>query len=317
MTQHSPAPRVGVVLGAGGTLGAAWMVGTLAALQERAARPLGDVELMVGTSAGAILTAALRAGTSVGELIGHQQGAPSEFPPLHHLDRHTRLAPPTMRLGSPHLLARATLAPHRVPPRVAASALVPHGRGHLRAVNHLVSAMQHRTNPHEVWPARPTWIVAVDYRSGRRTVFGRHGDPTAPLPDAVEASCSIPGWYQPKTIAGRPYVDGGVHSAASVDLVARAGLDVVYVLAPMAGHAVHRPRGVIAQAERFARICIGGWLDAEAARVRATGTRVVMITPGPADLAAMGVNLMDSSRRANVVRTALATASDRIDAAAG
>jgi hypothetical protein len=31
----------------------------------------------------------------------------------------------------------------------------------------------------------------------------------------------------------------------------------------------------------------------------------------------MGVNLMDSSRRANVVRTALATASDRIDAAAG
>lgn len=32
--------RVGLVLGAGGTLGAAWMIGGLAAVEERIGRPL-------------------------------------------------------------------------------------------------------------------------------------------------------------------------------------------------------------------------------------------------------------------------------------
>jgi predicted acylesterase/phospholipase RssA len=44
--------RVGLVLGAGGTLGAAWMVGALGAVQERIGRPLQDLDVIVGTSAG-------------------------------------------------------------------------------------------------------------------------------------------------------------------------------------------------------------------------------------------------------------------------
>ena len=43
--------RIGLVLGAGGVLGAAWTAGALAALQERVDRPLGTVDLVVGTSA--------------------------------------------------------------------------------------------------------------------------------------------------------------------------------------------------------------------------------------------------------------------------
>jgi len=51
-----------VVLGAGGTLGAAWMIGALGAIQERVGRPLADVDVIVGTSAGSILAASLRYG---------------------------------------------------------------------------------------------------------------------------------------------------------------------------------------------------------------------------------------------------------------
>ena len=53
-------PRIGLVLGAGGVLGAAWMTGALPALQERLPCAINDVEVMVGTSAGSVVAAALR-----------------------------------------------------------------------------------------------------------------------------------------------------------------------------------------------------------------------------------------------------------------
>src|SRR5215831_2597983 len=82
-------PRVGIVLGAGGILGAAWMVGVLGVLQKRFDDPLGDVEVMLGTSAGSILTAALRNGVSVDELVAHQRGHPTALPTLQDIDRAT------------------------------------------------------------------------------------------------------------------------------------------------------------------------------------------------------------------------------------
>ena len=83
--------------------------------------------------------------------------------------------------------------------------------------------------------------MAVDYESGRRVAFGRPGSPAVSLPDAVVASCSIPGWYEPKVINGRRYIDGGVRSSTSLDLLARVDLDEVYVLAPMASYDTDSP----------------------------------------------------------------------------
>ena len=47
------------MLGAGGVLGAAWMTGALACLQDRLSCAAGDVDVIVGTSAGSVLAAAL------------------------------------------------------------------------------------------------------------------------------------------------------------------------------------------------------------------------------------------------------------------
>src|SRR5436305_4597760 len=69
-----PRPRVGLVLGAGGVLGAAWMTGALPAVQERLPCPVAAVDLIVGTSAGSVLAAALRCGTGIDEMIAHQRG---------------------------------------------------------------------------------------------------------------------------------------------------------------------------------------------------------------------------------------------------
>jgi NTE family protein len=305
---------VGVVLGGGGVLGAAWMAGALGALQDRLPCPIGEVDIVLGTSAGSILAAALRCGVDLTEIVAHQRGASLvSLPDLAAMDRDVGPLPrlPRMRLGSARLLVSTALAPHRVHPWVAASALVPQGRSQHRSLTALVDALvAYDTTAASArdWPCRgETWVVAVDYASGRRVAFGRPGAPPASLPEAVVASCSIPGWYEPKVINGRRYIDGGVRSSTSLDLLSRAGLDEVYVLAPMASYVNDSPRHPALRLERLFRRLVTTALSVEVRKVQAAGTRVLVHTPGPEDLAAIGVNLMDPTRRQQVLETSLAT----------
>jgi NTE family protein len=157
------------------------------------------------------------------------------------------------------------------------------------------------------WVDAPTWIVAVDYDSGQRVVFGQDGAPAAMLGDAVVASCSIHGWYEPTVIGGRRYMDGGVRSSTSLDLMAQADVDQVYVLAPMASTVTDHPRRPQERLERRLRRLITHALLREARALRSRGIRVTMLTPGPEDLAAMGANLMDPRRRDAVLGTSLRT----------
>jgi NTE family protein len=317
--------RIGLVLGAGGILGSAWTTGALANLATRIDRPLGELDLIMGTSAGSVLGAALRCGMTVAELVAHQRGTPpaeiaadldgGDLPDMRTIERESGDGRPPLPLpwiGSPRLLVSAAAHPLRTNPVIAASGLLPADRARMTSLVRMVVALQTRLGvTTDGWvPGAPLWVVAVDYDSGRRVVFGRDGAPPSTVGDAVLASCSIPGWFAPRVIDGRRYVDGGVASSTSVGLLARPGsppLDEVYVLAPMASHAYDRPRDPVACVERAVRRVITRWLDAEVRAVRATGTRVTVLTPGPADLAAMGGNLMNPRHRNRVLDTALET----------
>src|SRR5262249_60257030 len=104
-------------------------------------------------------------------------------------------------------------APRR-PPLAAMAPFFPPGRASLDPVTGVVRALR----PDGGWPLRPVpWIVAMDYDTGRRVVFGRDGAPAATLAEAVTASCSIPGWYAATVIGGRRYVGGGTCPPASGD----------------------------------------------------------------------------------------------------
>jgi NTE family protein len=114
---------------------------------------------------------------------------------------------------------------------------------------------------------------------------------------------------------GRRFVDGGVVSSTSVGLLARPSaprLDEVYVLAPLASHAYDRPLDPVATVERGVRRVFTRWLDREVHALRARGTLARVITPGPADLAAMGGNLMNPRRRAAVLERSLETSADAL-----
>ena len=189
----------------------------------------------------------------------------------------------------------------------AFSAAMPRGRGTLLPLHRMVELVSEPL-PDGGWPAAPsTWIVAMDYAAGTRTVFGRDGAPPATLADAVTASCAIPGWYVPVVIDGRPYVDGGTMSPTSLDLLVGAGLDEAYVLAPMASFAYDRPRAAMARAERRWRRLVSRRVLADAEALRASGTAVTLLGPGPEDLQTIGANLMDPRRREAVLATALRT----------
>lgn len=320
-------PRTALVLGAGGVLGAAWMTGALPAVQERLSCELGDVDIMLGTSAGSVMAAALRCGASIDDMLAFQRGEPiGLLAGVGEIHGGPWPRPPKLRFGSPRLMASALRTPHRIHPTVGASAWLPLGRENhhgLRAMVHLLHtdaktrpggalaagaepAAQHAAGSH--WIDRgQTWVVAVDYESGDRVVFGKDGAPRASLADAVVASCSVPGWFEPFVIDGRRYVDGGVRSATSLGLLARTGVEEVWVLAPMASLVADRPREPHKRLERRVRALLTFALQREVRNLRAAGVKVTVLTPGPEDLAVMGVNLMDPRRRTAVLETSLRT----------
>jgi NTE family protein len=314
--------RTGLVLGAGGVLGAAWMTGALACLQDRLPCAVGDVDVIVGTSAGSVLAAALRCHAPFDEMIAWQReratGILSESVAL--AARDGPLPPlPRWGFGSVRLALATLLTPHQVPPWVGAKAWLPPGRGQHTALRSLVSALHLRHHqqascggPPPQWVGGHTWVTAVDYDTGQRVVFGREGAPRASLPEAVVASCSIPGWYEPAIIGGRRYIDGGARSATSLDVLRDTDVRDVYVLAPRASIELDNPLLPYLWWERRRRQVVTYGLLRQAGALCAQGKRVTVLTPGPEDLAAMGVNLMDRRRGEAVLELSLRTSADAL-----
>lgn len=302
--------RRGLVLGGGGVLGAAWMVGALKALQEETGVDVRDFDALVGTSAGSVLVALLGAGVSVGDLVKHQLGVPVVSGPLagFHFDYErasggVRPQRPRPGLGSRELLIRNALQLRQLPPTAILSALLPVGRGNLEAVGALVSHVV----PEGWVPRDAVTVVALDYDSGQRVAFGRPGSPAAALHEAVMASCAIPGWYQPMVIGDHRYIDGGAWSSTNLDLLAGEGLDEVFVLAPQVSFDADTPTQWATRLERQWRNRVTRNVVREVKTVHRQGTQVTVLGPGPEDLEAIGGNLMDLSRRPRVIETSLRT----------
>lgn len=311
--------RRGLVLGGGGVLGGAWAVGALQAVRDVRGLEPEDFDVIVGTSAGSVLGTLVAAGVSVDSLRDHQFGLPITTGPLagYTWDYETATGGPRPRMpklrgpGSVRLMASSLRHGLRMPPTAVLSAFMPEGNGSLERVGHLIDAI----TPMGEWSPHPAlWIVALDYEGGRRVVFGRDDAPMVPLSLAVQASCAIPGWFEPVTIEGRTYVDGGAWSATSVDVLAAAGLDEVIVIAPMVSFDVDEPDSILTRLERRWRGQITRRCLSEVREVEAAGARVTLLGPGREDLEAMGGNIMDGRRRVAVLETSLRTSRVAIEA---
>jgi len=86
----------------------------------------------------------------------------------------------------------------------------------------------------------PFAAVATELETGQRTVFVRGN-----TGEAVRASCSVPGVFEPVAIGGRHYVDGGVVSPIPVDAARQLGADFVIAVDISARPDGGNPQGML------------------------------------------------------------------------
>jgi len=298
-------PTIGVVLGAGGIVGAAFHAGVLTALAE-AGFDARDAQAMVGTSAGSGVAASLRAGFPPIDLAPRNLGRAISAEAAEIVERSG--GPPTIDFR-PRPFARAPL-PSSLGllfrsgghPAKALAGLMPTGTISTDMIGERIDALYGERS----WPEQPLWICAVDLDGGDRVVFGR-GDADAPVGLAVQASSAIPGFFRPVVHKQRRYVDGGLHSPTNADLLAGLGLDLVVVVSPMSGTRISHGAIVPSARPLHARRLAG-----EVRQVRDSGTEVLTFQPTSADVTSMGRNPMDVRRRRITAETALASARSRL-----
>lgn len=296
-------PRIGLVLGAGGSVGIAYHGGVLAALADHTGWDPGSAELIVGTSAGSITASILRLGLPARDLAAISEGRPLS-PEGEALRRRGQLHNPRARLRSflryrpaadGQAFRQAILRPWSTSPVALLAALLPAGVVPTDSISvGLDTAYQGG------WADRPLWICTVRLRDGRRVVFGREGAPHASVGQAVAASCAIPTYFRPVTIGGERYVDGGVRSMVNLSLVADLGLDMVIVSSPMSWAPRWPSLGPDVIFRQLARRQLAG----EVRQVERRGTEVTAFQPTRRMTVAMGLNAMDARRRQLVSREA-------------
>ncbi len=308
---ETTAARVGLVLGGGGAVGAAYHAGALAALEHDLGWDARGASVVVGTSAGSLVGALLRSGVPSTDLAALTVGADVRdaspelvnslldrpaFPPvtLGSFLRTPRMPSPMMMLG----LAKLTMR-RRAFPFGALSMMLPEGREVLAP--HLAFIDELARGGAKSWPDDPLLVCAVRRRDWRRIVFGSRVDPP-PLSLALAASCAVPGYFAGVEIDREVYVDGGAISATNADVLSRhdldLDLDLAIVVSPMTGNG-RRP-----SVSQFVRDLCRRTLDQEVRALERHGIETVVIEPGPEVLAHMSMDFMREDTSVEIVQNA-------------
>jgi NTE family protein len=141
----------------------------------------------------------------------------------------------------------------------------------------------------------------MELETGRRVMFGAPDAPELSVSEAVQASCAIPGVFQPVRVGSRTYVDGGAWSPTNMDTADVTRGDRVLCLNPTGSirPAIGAPAGALGALSR-------GIAAAEALVLKHRGAIVTTINPDEQTAAVMGTNLMDPRLRRDVIEAGLA-----------
>ena len=291
--------KIGLVLGGGGLIGMGYHAGALEALDGWGV-DVGAADVIVGTSAGAIMGSYLVAGWTPADFVDYangrhpdvikENGSSSQLSPFVPLWSNS-LQRVSRSLGSMFAVASSRGYVNRLARGHVPGALLRHA-----FPSGLYSTTETRLRleedlPH-AWPEREIFICTADLYTGERVAFGYPGSPDAPFPDAVLASTAIPGLFPPVKIRDRQYVDGGIVSATSLDLAVDAGCEAIICVAPLG----YRNEGGIAEPKLWGpmlmRSLFARTLRREVLEARRRDVSVLVIRPWATDLADLGTNSM-------------------------
>ena len=284
------APDV-LVLGGGGIVGEAWMLGVLAGVEDATGIDLRESGAFIGTSAGSIVAASLHGGIRPrARLDDLPDGAEAVLPETDATSGGPAVARAVLRIGRAATglvapVALAAAAPGGAWLRRAALGRVPRGRRSLTMLRDEIDGHGAR------WDGR-LLVSAVELETGQRVMFGARGAPETTVGTAVQASCAIPGVFRPVEVDGRSYVDGGAWSPTNMDAatVGRGGR--VLCLNPTGSLRPNRdsPLGAMGPVSRAVAAV-------EALVLERRGAAVVNVSPDAGSAAAMGTNFMSPGPR--------------------
>ncbi|MEU1431073.1 patatin-like phospholipase family protein [Nocardia sp. NPDC005746] len=215
--------RRALVLGGGGAVGLSWMAGVVIALRAAGIDPAA-ADRIVGTSAGAVVGAALAAEVDLNLLLRRPSTETAELEPIaFDPDSFGEI------LG---LLGTPGLDPAEARRRAGARALemnLGDPATHIARIGAFVG--------HSDWPQRDLLITAISVDTGELQAWTPSGKAT--LPEALASSTSVPGVFPPIPIDGVHYFDGGMRSPINADLA--AGAERMLVVEPLAHLFPHAP----------------------------------------------------------------------------
>lgn len=301
--------KVGLVLGAGGLAGFAYLTTALSVLQQLTDWDPRHADVIVGTSAGSNIGGLLRAGTPIGQSLDDLMTLPANPRSMERLrelsgreaDRTTRLFPTSLRMAARETFRGPFMRPSRL-----ISGLLPNGNIRTDTMGDRMFEL-HGSD----WPDKELYIATVRLHDSERVVFGR--DRTdIPVGTAVEASSAIPGYFRPVSINSFRYIDGGTHSPTNADLLADHDLDLIVVVAPMS---VDSYSNGWMTTNGALRMLWRNQVQREVAQLEALGHTVLLLEPSIDEARSMGPTMMDPTRILNVVlQTSSATRSAITDA---
>ena len=297
--------NIGLVLGGGGITGAAYELATLMAIEMATGWHPNDASIIVGTSAGASVAAAVRADRLDLDTLVHSHES-GDAVAARIRDRVYRKG------GTPHISRwiRHGLAGGLRSPGLAMA----FGTPALFDSNAIADWIREQLGEAGyAWPERQTALVAYDIQSRRRVAFGTLGAPAVSVADAVAASSAIPFVFNPHEIDGRLYVDGGVASGTHADLVLGGdhALDLLIVVPPLAQP--RRRKGGLFYEPLFDRVGAQSLREElELISNEWPTTEILVLRPPPAALDVMRPNPMDAAAAVPTFIETLAAMSDEL-----
>lgn len=302
-----------LVLGCGAVAGAAWMIPALAQVRQQLNWNPEEADIFIGTSVGAVLVSLLAGGVSLDDLIASQEESSTEnkYNKIWHHDKDSGpWYPPLPRFRFTAKNLYKKMRGGKLSSLTGWVGLLPQGGLDMTPFVKLINRVKNNGGTHNNWVAHNNcWLVSVDTETGERKVFGRDKQelPSLDLSQVVCASYGVPGWCPPVEINGKTYIDGGVVSPCSADLLVDTDIDEVILLVPMASTNPDQPWSWFKKIERKVRKGMTEIVDNEVALLAAAGKKVIRIEPVAEDLQAFGYNMMDPRRRTLVYATSQKT----------
>jgi NTE family protein len=237
--------KIALVLAGGGLTGSVYEIGALRAIDDLLVdRTVNDLDIYVGTSAGALVASCLANGLSPETMLKAFDGS---HPEIRALERGHIFRPnnreflrrtvdlPRVLLGawSHYLRHFSDMTVFDLVWSLAEA--IPSGMYDILALERYLRQVLNAQGVCNRFGdlERELYIIATDLDTGDRVVFGQDGWEDVPISLAAAASSAMPLLYNPVRIGEKDCVDGGLRGNASLDVAIEQGAKLVICINPL------------------------------------------------------------------------------------